>query len=822
LNLNPLPCFPTSLKFLSRLRVFAWIAVPVCMSSIHVHAADAPNAQREAAVVQARNGDARGALTALQQLLEQYPDDARLLVDTGLVANWAGDDALVLDIYARAQTPKDDDQIVEAAARSARNLHRYDQAIELFRRAQTLDESRWQPYLGEAMTMIDKGIYSAAVVLMEPLVREHGQEKDVILGQAYLCSRQADFACSIAMYERYLEQSPSDTQVHNNLAQTLSRVGGQNYASQLYSPGVSADTLDTEYTLSQAAAGEHVRWGEAFAPTRALQRAESETALERLNRVIAGSTPKDIVWQSAQYDRLVVLYDLNRMRENEQLYRQLLQQKLNVPPYALLRVAQMYLALHKPERAEALYRELVRQTPTDGRVWGGLAYAQLESQQYRKAFTTIDHAYQNSATWLRTPGLGELKGNQMRMELESQSAEMRGYADLLGEEQKRMEAMVAEAPANENLRWQLAMSYLARDWPKRALKESKIADNYATRDEIPSLPSMEIHEGAGLRDDADAMLPIVRERQGDNLAFTRYLRDRAIERGWQFDVDTAFGFGDGLQVGSSDQLEEAHLYTPLINNRWRIYALGLRDSGDFEVGVGSAEHTRVGLGFRYDYNRQTVWGEVAHDFGTNILAGHIGTKLSLGDYFTLNIEGDTDSFDAPVRAITSNVRARSVDVTLGWRASELQSANVTLQRVLFSDGNQRAMINSDWTMRLWTSPRWQFSLGALESASSNSLDEERSYFNPKHDVSAGPRGTLDWLTWRRYDHNFRQEVEVYAAPYWQEDYGTHGSVSVRYGHRWKMREGLESRWGVTWTNQPYDGVSERRIVVDTGISWGTP
>ena len=84
---------------------------------------------------------------------------------------------------------------------------------------------------------------------------------------------------------------------------------------------------------------------------------------------------------------------------------------------------------------------------------------------------------------------------------------MRGYADLLAEEQMQIKRMVGLAPANVELRRQLAMTYLARGWPLLAIKEARLSDSYAESDEIPSLQSLEIHETAGRRDIADAMLP---------------------------------------------------------------------------------------------------------------------------------------------------------------------------------------------------------------------------------------------------------------------------------------------------------------------------
>jgi biofilm PGA synthesis protein PgaA len=802
-----------------RLRFYVSFFVLFLVCVVHASGSDAPRAQREAAVVQARNGDTKNGLAALQKLLLQYPDDPRLLADTTIVANWAGNDQLVLDLYIRPLTPKDDSGVVEAAARSARNLDRYEQSVELFRRAEKLDPSRWQAQLGEAMALTDLGEYVSAARLMQPLLLAHKNEKDVILGEAYLASRQTDFVNSIAMDQYYLEQSPNNMQVRSDLALALSRVGSQTYAADIYSKDVTPAVLVTEQVLSGAAGGEQVGWGEAYAPTRAPQRADSELALERLDRVVAASVPGDGTWKLAQYDRILALYDLRQMRDVIQLYEQLQRAGLDVRTYALSSVAGAYLALHEPEHAEVLYRELLKQEPEDGTAWSGLAYAQMESGHPYQALATIDYAYNAAAPWLKAPGLSAPIANQMRLSLESQAADMRGEANLLTDEMNRFERLVKEAPGNENLRWELASSYLARGWVQRALDESRIADSFADPDELPSLDSAEIHEAAGLRDQVDVMIPVLRARDFDSSVFQRFLRDESIERGWQADADAILGWGNGLQVGSSDQHSEAHLYTPLLNNRWRAYGRELSDSGNF--GTGSAERTRAAIGVRYDYNRREAWAEFGHDSGTNLIAGNIGAKVSLGDFWTLRAEADSDSFDVPVRALTGNVHGRSLDLSVDWRASELRSASAGLQRVLFSDGNQRAAISAAWDQRVWTTPRWEASIRAEESSSSNSLDENRPYFNPKNDFSIGPTGKIDWITWRRYDRRFDQEVEVHAAPYWQANYGTGGAVAVRYGQRWKLRPGLEWRFGIAWNSQPYDGSNESRTALNGGITWGS-
>ena len=258
---------------------------------------NAPAAEREAAVTQARAGDAAGGLALLQSLLRQYPDDARLLADTTIVAGWAGNDSLTLQLYGRPETPKDDPGVSEAAARAARNLKQYDLAIELYRHSEALAPERWLPRLGEAMVLADKGDYTPASALMQPLLREHREEKEVMLAQANLCRRQGDLACALAMYELRLDQSADDVETRCLLAETLSELGGASYALRLCDHRGASE----EWRLS-AAAAENVRWGEAYAPTHVQQQSESELALARLDGVIFDPYHRGRILSEGEWD----------------------------------------------------------------------------------------------------------------------------------------------------------------------------------------------------------------------------------------------------------------------------------------------------------------------------------------------------------------------------------------------------------------------------------------------------------------------------------------------------------------------------------------
>lgn len=792
-----------------------WFAFLCGASVVCCAMSQAPRHEREAAVAQARTGNAKAGLAVLRQLLRKYPDDPRLLTDAVIVANWAGDDALALRLYEAKETPTNEAGSTEAAARSARNLHQYARAAALYRHAQSIAPERWQPRLGEALVMVDEGDYPQATPLMKSLLRNHHSEKDVLTGEAYLCEREGDSSCVIAMDQYLLDQDPTRQEPRCQMAIALSRLGGASRALRL----CAAPPPQIGKELQEAVGAEYVRWGETYSSSRETQKAESATALSKLNQVASLSQQGTATWRAAQFDRILALHDLERMGDVVAAYETLRAGKIEVPNYALVDVADAYLQLHKPRQAAALYRVLIERSPHDGAPWSGLAYAQFESGRMRQSLATIDHAFSMTPVWLQAPGVKVQLANHMYTSLGEQAALMRGYADLLDQEYRRQKKMLDLAPANVSLRRNVALTELARGWPVRALTEARIADNYAMPDDLPSLASAEIDEAVGRRDEVDAMLPALRQREFDSPELQRFIRGTRLNRGWQFDAQAGYGWGSGIEVGANDNHSEAHLYTPLIHNRFRLYGHELSDGGQFIT--ETATHTRSGLGLRYDYDRKAAWAEFAYDDGTDVDAGNLGAEADLGNLWSVAAEFDTDSFDVPTRALTGRTHGRSGDISVTWHENELRSASIHLQRVLFSDGNQRAALPAAWSERIFTSPRLQETLRMEEWASHDSRDENRPYFNPRSDFSLGPRATLDWLTWQDYGHSLTQEFGLYASPYWQQNYGVDGAAALHYEQRWGVRVGTELHWGLTWNTQPYDGVNEHRTAFEAGVRWGS-
>ncbi|HKR28821.1 MAG TPA: hypothetical protein VJS11_15255, partial [Acidobacteriaceae bacterium] len=393
-------------------------------------------ADHDTAVAQARAGDARGALAVLRNLLQQDPEDIRLLADTTIVASWAGEDAYALELYGRVSAPRDNYDVTAAAAHSARNLHQYDEALDLYRHAAQLQPDRWQAVLGEALVLTDKGDLSQADSLMKPLLHDHPSDLEVESGEAYLCMREGDYACVISMDQRRSEQmSQVSAEAKDQMALALARVGANSLAATTYDGSDPQRHLQLQADLG----AQRVRWAEGDRTWMA-RKVDASEAVSMLNDVIAATKPGDPLWKQAQSDRLLALADLERPRDVVRSFEHLQQTKTELPDYALIRVADAYLAAREPARAESLYRSLAARMPHNRDLWSGLAWSQFEREHIGSAFATADQAHGDAPAMLRTKNLNVPQANESKTDFALQAAQMRGFAGLPSKEQKMVSA----------------------------------------------------------------------------------------------------------------------------------------------------------------------------------------------------------------------------------------------------------------------------------------------------------------------------------------------------------------------------------------------
>ena len=61
---------------------------------------------------------------------------------------------------------------------------------------------------------------------------------------------------------------------------------------------------------------------------------------------------------------------------------------------------------------------------------------------------------------------------------------------------------------------------------------------------------------------------------------------------------------------------------------------------------------------------------------------------------------------------------------------------------------------------------------------------------------------------------------MHVAPYWQQNYGVGGAVSLNCEQRWEVSKRFSAFDKVTWDSQPFSGSNEPYTSLVFGVKWG--
>lgn len=787
----------------------------------------ATSASYDTLIREARNGHYQPALSMLSQRLHDAPADRRVLLDYILVSDWAGHSRQVVDAYEAAGSPANlPAQPLAAVARAYRNTQQWDKAIALYREGQRRFPSQQGFTLGHIMTLADAHRFDESVAMGRKLVARNSGSADSHLalgyayqlsGQSYLSLDEATKAYSLAPGKAYVVQAYVQALQAARLPQAALRVAEAH-------PGVIKPAETRSLQGDVAAQLTRV----ATTPTRgeADRFKLADQALAMYDKLIAewkklGPVAHgDVV--RAEADRLQALHARERMKDVVTSYEAMLAQGETVPDYVLGDVAAAYLALRQPEKAQALFqRALATPSGTDNpnvklANQTGLFYALTESGQFDRANAELNKAVSEQPVWLYKKGDPLRQPNNLKLDADLTRALGYLYEGDSLKAQARLDHMVNTAPDNTRLRAARAEVYRARDLPRHAERDLKIAETESPRSidlEVgqaeTALDLQEWHQAKLLRDD-------VVKRAPEDLSVQRLDREWNVHNMSELRVTAGRGISTDSPVqGSHDWNIDSVLYSPPIDENWRAFAGAGYSWGDFQEGSGSYRWMRAGAEWRS--RDVTAQAEVSgNSFGYGLRTGAaLSASIDLDDHWQVGGGAALLSRDTPLRALKHDITSNSLNTYVRWRADDRREWTFSFTPSHFTDGNTRMEADLTGRERLYTAPRLKVDALLDLSASHNTLDTAQ-YFNPKSDLTVLPALQFTHVLYRRYETAWEQRFLVGAGTYSQQHYGTGGIFTLGYGQRFRYNDVLDTGFMITGTSRPYDGQRERdfNIVVD--------
>ncbi len=708
---------------------------------------------------------------------------------------------------------------LEAVARAYRDARRWPLAIELFSQGERRFPGQATFAYGHVMTLADAGRPHDAIERGKSLVTRRPGDPDAHLALAYAYGRNAQPYAALEQTSQAYSLAPDRLYVVRAyvLAQQDARLPQSALQLAAAHPGLLSPSQTRSLQADVAAA--LTRAASADTRGEADRHALADQALAQYDQLIPqwralGPEARDDV-RRAEADRLQALRARGRMRDLATRYEAMRMDGEAVPDYALGEAASAYLTLRRPGTAVPLFQQALASTAAGqdaaARVSDriGLYYALSESDQNAAANAGLDRTLAELPTWIMYKGDPMRRPNPAKLDAELARAQGALYQGDTLKAQAELDRMVDEAPGNVSLRVARAGVWRARDLPRQAELDLKIAETQAPRSiEVETgqaetaLALQEWRQAGLLRDDLMARTP-------EDPAVRRLDEAWAAHQKAEWRTTASRGASTGGQVlGSRDASIDTVLYSPPLDDNWRMFAGTGYSEGRFDEGDGHYAWARAGLEWRArDLTARIEASGNRYGHGTRAGAA-FSAFMDLNDHWQAGVGGAVLSRDTPLRALKHDITANTLTASLRWRGDDRREWTLTLTPSFFSDGNHRLEASLSGRQRLYTAPRVRLDALLDLSASHNSA-EDAPYFNPRSDLTILPALQVTHTLYQRDETRWEQQFLLAAGAYAQQGYGTGGLYTIGYGQRYHYSRTFEVGFLASGTSRPYDGQRER-------------
>jgi biofilm PGA synthesis protein PgaA len=788
---------------------------------------------RERAVTLARRGDLEQALAILDRLHRAAPDNVAVAQDYVVVLGWAGRDAEAIDIFRSLPRERAADYAISAAARSSRNLGRYDEALDLYRsgRARWPDNTEFP--VGEVHTLLDADRNDDATELARQLAAEHPDDADVLTAYGRALQLQGRHADALATSNRILALQPNDPDGQRLRILSLSESGAPELALSLAQAQPDLMTAADMRRIEANATAHRIRSARGVRPpTEAERFAEMDRILAELDRQIAewSSDPSasDAVL-NARYDRILALRNRYRMQDAIDEYRRLTAEGHNPPDYVLSAVGDAHLHLRQPETAFALYRKALEEYPQDFDTRLQMFYALADVGEFEAATALIEQLNEEQPIWLPVVAGSSVLENSNRMATEQGRAAVRLFAGDLDRAEELFGHLAEQAPRNSQGYEGLGSVYLARGWPRRALTEFEqgLAVEKLNQQneggvwlthglEIGRAQSLyELGEYAAVRDDvADLTSRFPEQTQVQRLARMWEVHNM---RELQIEANAGFNSGNTAQIGNQELTLNTLLFSQPFYDNFRAFA-GYRVAQS-EFDIGTENFHRAAAGLEYRGGDWEISGEASYnEYGSTRPGFRLAAVWKPADFWSLAGNLDTFSRETPLRALADGVTARSAELGGKYRASDVFEVELAGQVMDFSDDNFRHLSQLSATANLLSRPDYRID-GIADLSVSGNRKSDVAYFSPELDSAQTVSLMFGQTLYRHFENVYQHRLTLTGGNYWQRNFGNNLIGTAAYEHGLLWNDVIDASVGVSYGRRVYDGDPENQLAFITRLSW---
>ncbi len=755
-----------------------------------------------------RSGDVAGGYAALSDVLARCPATARYRNDFIVMAAASGhaQEALQADTQGPTGGPARPAYVLESLARAARDTSQPDLALHYY------DELLAQgpnpaARVGRDLALLQRGDAEAAGSDLELLGQIAPGRTDVLEAQGLVAEAQGNPIAALGAAQAILAIDPGHVGALTLRYRALLQSGAPQLATALTPESLTTpeeraralrDTLALDYRSARDT------------PFSAKARATAlDAVISRMHAAAGDATLGQAIRTGIREDLIEALVARGHAVEAILQYDSMRAGGLKPPAYVIEAMVGAFVTARQPDRAIEAYRTLPEGSePTLG-TRTQYVFALLEAGHYGAAVAASDELAARMATHPvgPSPVNAPLRGDAAdAVSARVLAALTRSYTDRPSEGYRRLRALLADAPADPDVRIALAETEILRGWPRRGaeLSASVLNDTPDATAAMPKLFDARLQDGdfraahAAL-DEISARLP------SDDQALAHAQRDWQTHDMAELLIDGQWGRSHGGRPGVIDSSAEEYVYSPPFAWDYRAF-VHLNQSEGTPV-QGNTWREAVGAGIEY---HTADWLATAELLGIehNAPAPQLSIEATPNDQWTVGGAYALRTLDIPIAAFVVGVHADRIAVDVGHRVDESREFGATLDHEAFSDGNSRSEATAFWRERWIDGPNYTLDTRTDLDASGNTLPNT-NYFNPRRDFTAMVTLQNRWLQARFYERALRHELDLGLGDYTQQGHGNGLVATIRYQLVYEITDRLAIKGGASTTLRPYDGERER-------------
>lgn len=811
-----------------------WLGLGIALCAIHLNSL--ADQSYDAIIASARAGAHAQAVIALNAWQANHPQDKRVDSDRVVILGWAGKDAQALASAKASGSAVLEPYALRSAAKSARNQQDYAWALDAYNVLYAKDRLDCDALLGVANSQSDLRKLNQADESLTELEKKcinsprwpvrvaqarsywaatnatSGERSDILALGWWSAQIQEDGQSSAGYTAEYRNARLQEAIL------IASRAGSHRLASTWAEQAGPTFNTDDRARVLVAMAGQQIRWAVNSANT------ERGTWRELLSGAITQLAQAKPLTKDPQLlsritsDTMVAYAEQGDDAQTLRLMQEADNAGLLLLPQAELAASDALMRKNQPQQAEQrlmrVLTNLQAANEFDKRDLNiAMFYALLDQGKLGQARSLIEStaAQVGPIANKGLPGVEIQDDAYVRFQL---ARAVLAWSTQNLQEQSRSRALITglrnDAPFNTSIRLDEAQTLQAQGKSRAAAQAVELV----LIDQPDNTRALEIMARNALDRNDFASYASARyalEQQGAHpIALNRLQTSAQQQMGFVLSGDATRGLStsDTSTSGSADKEGGITLLSPVFQDRWRLKARWRTNEAQFTAGQAKANFAALGL--RIYWPNLWAEAELTQRQTPSAAAGiRVASVWQFADGFTFNTSAATQSEDLPVRGQAEGVSAKSIQLSLDWRALAQTYLGFSAGSVKSTDDNSRVDINfyADQAYSFGDAFRGNVRLDAGRSTNSN---QNVAYYSPLRTDAYGITSGLSQALITAGQLGWTHKLSASAGQVAQQGYATGASYGVSYEHEWRIGAGRVLSAALGQTRRPYDGVQDRR------------